>query len=103
MKPLLAVMAAAAVLLAACERPSQPRTSPSPASSPASSPTSSGAGPSTATTPAPQTASPTMSEKKEGSNPVQGQVDPKASEQHKDFQQQGDKAGPTSPETQPKQ
>ena len=99
MKPLLAVMAAAAVLLAACDRPSQPRTSPSPASSP----TSSGAGPSTATTPAPQTASPTMSEKKEGSNPVQGQVDPKASEQHKDFQQQGDKAGPTSPETQPKQ
>ena len=37
MKPLLAVMAAAAVLLAACDRPSQPRTSPSPASSPASS------------------------------------------------------------------
>jgi len=99
MKPLLAVVAAAAVLFAACDRPAQPRTAPS--SSPSSSPASSGAGPSSATTPAPQTGSPTTNEKKEGSNPVQGQVDPKASEQHKDFQQQGDKAGPSSAETQP--
>jgi len=40
------------------------------------------------------TTAPTASEKKDGSNPVQGQVDPKQSEQHKDFQQRGDGAGP---------
>src|ERR1043165_5423224 len=96
MKPVLAAMAAAALLLAACDRPAQPKTTTAPASSPSSSPASSGAGPSTATTPAPQTSSPSTNEKKEGSNPVQGQVDPKASEQHKDFQQPGDKSGPTS-------
>jgi hypothetical protein len=33
---------------------------------------------------------------------VQGQVDPKQSEQRKDFQQKGDSAGPTSPDTKPK-
>jgi hypothetical protein len=52
--------------------------------------------------PAPQTASPSMEQKKEGSNPVQGQIDPKQSEQHKDFRQPGDQAGPKSAETQPK-
>jgi hypothetical protein len=41
-------------------------------------------------------------EKKEGANPVQGQVDPKASEQHRDFKQPGDGAGPTGPDTTPK-
>jgi len=33
-------------------------------------------------------------EKKEGANPVQGQVDPKAPEQLRDFKQKGDGAGP---------
>ena len=33
-------------------------------------------------------------EKKEGSNPTQGQVDPKQKEQHRDFQMKGDGAGP---------
>jgi hypothetical protein len=33
-------------------------------------------------------------EKKEGANPVQGQVDPKAPEQQRDFQQKGQGAGP---------
>ena len=92
MKTAFAVVVAAA-LLAACDRPSQPRTAPA-----------SGAGP-TATTPAqpaPQTGAPSASEKREGGNPVQGQVDPKAGEQHKDFQQKGDGAGPSSTETQPK-
>jgi hypothetical protein len=48
-----------------------------------------------------QTAAPTMAEKKHGANPVQGQVDPKQREQHRDFQQKGDARGPTSPETTP--
>jgi hypothetical protein len=40
---------------------------------------------------------PSEGEKKTGSNPVQGQVDPKQREQHKDFQQRGDGAGPKQP------
>lgn len=48
-----------------------------------------------------QTAAPTVAEKKHGSNPVQGQVDPKQAEQHRDFQQKGDAQGPKSPETTP--
>jgi hypothetical protein len=35
-------------------------------------------------------------------NPVQGQVDPKQAAQHKDFQQRGDGAGPTTPPNPPK-
>jgi hypothetical protein len=59
----------------------------------------------TPTTPAPgastgQTAS--QEEKKDGANPVQQQVDPKQGEQHRDFQQKGDAAGPKAPETAPK-
>ena len=94
MKTVLAAALAATVLLAACERAPQPKTSSAP-----------DAGSGTSSMPAqprPQTASPTMEQKKEGSNPVQGQVDPKQVEQHKDFQQSGDKAGPKSAETQPK-
>jgi hypothetical protein len=95
MKPAIAAVLATAVLIAACERQPQPRTEPSAASG-------SSATPSAAQPPRPQTGSPTMEQKKEGSNPVQGQIDPKQSEQHKDFRQDGDKAGPTSAETQPK-
>ena len=87
MKPAVAVLAATLLLAAACDRPPQPRTDPA-----------AGAGPSAPVRPMPQTgsssAAPTASEKKEGSNPVQGQVDPKQDEQHKDFQQRGDGAGP---------
>jgi hypothetical protein len=71
-----------------------------------------GAQPSRAETPQPPASSPTtpanigqpksLEEKKEGANPVQGQVDPKAPEQHRDFKQSGDAAGPTSPETKPR-
>lgn len=48
-----------------------------------------------------QSASP--EEKKDGANPVQGQVDPKDAQQHRDFQQKGDAAGPKGPDTEPKQ
>lgn len=41
-------------------------------------------------------------EKREGANPVQGQVDPKQREQREDFKQPGAAAGPTSPDTRPK-
>jgi hypothetical protein len=86
MKPILAAALAATVLLAACDRTPQPRTAPGASSS--------GSGPSAPVQPTPQTGAPTAGEKKEGSNTVQGQVDPKQSAQHKDFEQPGDKAGP---------
>ena len=44
---------------------------------------------------------PTAAEKREGSNPQQGQVDPKHAEQQRDFQQDGDKAGPKNPDAAP--
>ena len=96
MKLTILAAALAAVALAACgDQPPQPRVAPQPA---ASQPAAGGAttSSSTSTTPA------NTEERKEGANPVQGQVDPKEAEQRRDFQQRGDKAGPTSPETQPR-
>ena len=84
MKPVFAVLAATLFLAAACDRPPQPRTD-----SPAA-----GAGPSAPVQPTPQTGSPSVSDKKESSQPVQGQVDTKQGAQRKDFQQPGDGAGP---------
>jgi hypothetical protein len=57
---------------------------------------------STPTTPANIGQPGSQEEKKEGANPVQGQVDPKAPEQHRDFKQSGDGAGPKGPDTMPK-
>ena len=57
----------------------------------------------TPSTPASAGQSASQEEKKEGANPVQGQVDPKNAEQHRDFQQKGDGAGPKGPDTEPKQ
>jgi hypothetical protein len=96
MKTILAVLAAA-VSVAACDRPSQPKTQP------AASGSSAPAQPlpqTSASRPGPGTA--TAEEKKESANPQQGQVDPKDGAQHRDFQQSGDGAGPTSPDAKPK-
>lgn len=86
---LIAASVAAAVMTAACDRPPQPRTEPA------------AAGSGTTSAPRPQTGTPSPAEKREGANPTQGQVDPKESAQHKDFQQRGDAAGPTSADTKP--
>jgi len=83
MKSFLPVLAATLFLAAACDRPTQPRIDPA-----------AGAGPSAPVQPMPQTGAPSAAEKREGSNPVQGQVDPKQSAQQKDFKQPGDGAGP---------
>ena len=92
MKPLIAAaLVAAAAITAACDRPPQPRTEPS------------AAGSGTSSAPVPQTQTPPASDKQDGRPPpVQGQVDSNQSAQHKDFQQRGDGAGPSSPETKPK-
>jgi len=91
----LAALLAAAALAACGEQTPQPRVSPEPA---ASAPAGSGATTSSSTSSAPATSE----EKKEGANPVQQQVDPKEAVQRRDFQHPNEKAGPTSPETQPK-
>lgn len=92
----LSMLAAA---LAACDRQSSTPPAGKGATSDSSSAySSSGSG--QTVSPA-GTAAPSMSEKKHGANPVQGQVDPKQGEQHRDFQQKGDGRGPTSPETTP--
>jgi hypothetical protein len=94
MKTLLVtfVTAFALAALTGCDRnPQQQRPGVTPPSQAGSGAT--GAQPSTPTTPA-NAGTPSQAEKREGSNPVQQQVDPKQPEQHKDFQQPGDAAGP---------
>jgi hypothetical protein len=85
---ILTVAAALALGLAGCDRTPEQRT---PQTSPATGGTTTPSG--TPSTPA-NIGQPSQAEKKEGSNPMQGQVDPKQPEQHKDFQQKGDAAGP---------
>jgi hypothetical protein len=91
MKTTLVSIAVALALgaLAGCDRNSNP--SPSGTTAPPA-----GTGSSSATTPSTpaNVGTPSAGEKKDGSNPVQGQVDPKQGAQHKDFQQKGDGAGP---------
>ena len=96
MKTTLVSIAVALALgaLAGCDRtstPSQSKGTPSTTPPPAA-----GTGSSSATTPnTPANAgTPSAAEKKEGSNPVQGQVDPKQGSQTKDFEQKGAGAGP---------
>lgn len=93
MKTTLVSIAVALALgaLAGCDRnpnptPSESKTTPPPAGTGSSSAT-------TPTTPA-NVGSPSTAEKREGSNPVQGQVDPKQGAQTKDFEQKGAGAGP---------
>jgi len=94
---LLTLVAAASLAFAAgCDR--NGTTPPSPKADTTSSAPSAAAG--SSTTPA-NTARPSTAEKREGSNPTQGQVDPKDAAQHRDFQNRGDQAGPKSSDTTP--
>ena len=89
MKTLLVSVVTALALgtIAGCDRNPQQR----PATTP---PSQAGTGASTAPHTPANAGTPSEAEKKSGSNPVQGQVDPKQPEQHKDFRQPGDSAGP---------
>ena len=78
-----AVAALSLALLAACDRGDN-----RPAASGSSAAPRNEAAPSTQNTPA-NVGTPSHAEKQEGSNPVQGQVDPKESRQHKDFETNG--------------
>lgn len=96
---IVAAIAATAAALAGCDKASGPNAS---QDATKGTPPSSAAGASgTPNTPANLPAPSTQAEKSEGANPTQGQVDPKQSEQHRDFQQKGDSAGPTSQDTTP--
>ena len=98
MKTTLLTLAVAVALGAAagCDRKAEQRT-PTSATPTQSAPAGTGGTATqqsnTPTTPA-NAGTPSAAEKADGSNPTQGQVDPKQSEQHKDFQQRGDAAGP---------
>ena len=96
MKLLALGIAISLAALAGCER--RPTTPPSPKTDGVSQAQPAGAG-STAT-PA-NAGNPTTGEKKDGANPVQGQVDPKSASQHRDFQSNEDRTGPRSSDTQP--
>ena len=96
MKPITLGLALALALTAGCDR--RPQTPPSPKTDSVSQANQAGAG--STTTPA-NTGNPTTAEKKDGANPVQGQVDPKDAGQQRDFQNRGDGAGPKSGDTQP--
>ena len=91
--PILTLVIAVALgTLAACDRNPNPTPRTSSATPAPSAPAGTGSS-NTPSTPA-NVGTPSQTEKKEGSNPVQGQVDPKQPEQHKDFQQKGAGAGP---------
>lgn len=96
----LAAAAVFAALLAGCDR-SETRTERSGAN-PSAGASQTQQQPAITTTPA-NTPTPNAEEKRDGANPQQGQVDPKQSEQRRDFQQPGDGAGPQSKDAQPTQ
>ena len=81
MKFLTMAVAISLALAAGCDR--KPTTPPSPKTDSSSPMPQAAAG--SSTTPA-NLGTPTTTEKKAGSNPVQGQVDPKHAEQQRDFQ-----------------
>jgi len=96
MKLLALGVAISLAAAAGCER--RPTTPPSPKTDSVSQAQQAGAG--STMTPA-NAGNPTSAEKKQGGNPVQGQVDPKHADQHRDFRNGGDGAGPRGSDTQP--
>ena len=96
---LCAVVAALGLLTACGNDDAAPKNQASPSANPGAS---AGSSATTKTTPVDIGQAGSLSEKKEGANPQQGQVDPKHAQQHRDFEQKGDGAGPKSAETAPK-
>ena len=90
---------AAGVALAGCDKPTTPSASQDVSKG---TPSSSAGASQTQNTPANLPKPATQDEKREGANPQQGHADPKDPAQHRDFQQKGDSAGPTGPDTTPR-
>jgi len=96
MKLLALGIAISLAAAAGCDR--RPTTPPSPKTDSVSQAQPAAAG--SSTTPA-NAGIPTTGEKRQGANPVQGQVDPQQADQHRDFRSNEDGAGPRSSDTQP--
>jgi hypothetical protein len=92
------IVAAAVAALAACDKSADERARDTSKVDPSATTGAS----QIPTTPANLPKPATQDEKREGANPVQGQVDPKEREQRKDFQQKGDAAGPSAADTTPR-
>src|SRR6185295_15957816 len=101
MRAQVLILFAALALLAGCNKGPDNRQPASRADTPPATQPQTNT-PSAPTPPASAGQSASQDERKEGANPTQGQVDPKAGEQHRDFQQKGDDAGPKGPDTAPK-
>ena len=98
MKTTLLTLAVAAALaaVAGCDRTPEQRAKQTPPTSSAGGGATSTPQSNTPSTPA-NAGTPSAAEKREGSNPTQGQVDPKQQPQQKDFQHRGDGTGPKQP------
>jgi len=100
MKLLSLVAAVSLAFAAGCDRNTSAVPSPKTDTSSSAPSAAAGSTAGSSTTPA-NTGAPSAAEKREGRNPQQGQVDPKHAEQHRDFQQRGDQAGPQSSDAKP--
>ena len=96
MKLLITALAATLALAAGCNR--NTTTPPSPKTDTSSVVPQAAAG--SSTTPA-NAGTPSEAEKREGSSPTQGQVDPKDAAQSRDFRSNDDRAGPQSSDAKP--
>jgi hypothetical protein len=100
MKILTLAVAISLGLLAGCDR--SPTTPPSPKTDTSSvTPSSASGSTTTSGTTSSAAGAPSAAEKRDGANPTQGQVDPKHADQHRDFQNKDDGAGPRGSDTQP--
>jgi hypothetical protein len=96
----LAAAVSLAGALVACDR-NAPTPTPAPKTSAAPSNSSSSAGASAPVRSSVNNGAGNSADNRNRSNPVQQQIDPNQAEQHRDFQQSGDAAGPKSPDTAP--
>ena len=98
---LFLAIAAAAALVAACDR-GAPKSGATPSPSSGASQVQGSAAPSNSGVQSSAGAASSGTATGEGANPHQQHADPKESAQRRDFEQRGDQAGPKSPETSPK-
>ena len=96
----LAAAISLAAALAGCDR-NRPAPTPTPKTSAAPAGSTSSAGDSAPVRSSVNAGSGNSEDNRNGSNPVSQQVDPNHAEQHRDFQQSGDAAGPKSADTAP--
>jgi len=100
MRVLTLIAALSLAFAAGCDRNATPTPSPKADATP-STPSAAGGSTTASGTTSSVNNGPAGGDKRKGANPQQGQVDPAHADQHRDFQQNGDQAGPKSPDTAP--